>query len=88
MERKIGTEDAVTISGVTLIPVTKLSLNCQRIGNSISCFGTKQPSSVVVVSQTTRRAFNITGEEVSLDQLVQETPSIKELMERHQSTNE
>jgi uncharacterized spore protein YtfJ len=85
MERKIGTEDAVTISGVTLIPVTKMSLNCRRIGNSISCFGTKQPSTVVVVSQTTRRAFNTTGEEVSLDQLVQDAPSIKELIDGFQS---
>ncbi|MBM3119508.1 MAG: hypothetical protein FJ006_08185 [Chloroflexi bacterium] len=84
MERKIGAEDAVTISGVTLIPVTKISLNCQRIGNSISCFGTKQPSSVVVISQTTRRAFNTTGEEVSLDQLVQDAPSIKKLIDGFQ----
>lgn len=88
MERRIGTADAVTISGVTLVPVTKVSLNCQRIGNSISCFGTKQPSSVVVVSQTTRRAFNITGEEVSLDHVLQETPGLKELVKRLQLTDE
>jgi hypothetical protein len=87
MGREIRTDKPVTVNGVTLIPVIRLSLNCQRIGNSISCFGTKQPSNIVVVSQTTRRAFNITGEEVSLDQLVQDAPSIEELVGRRQPTN-
>ena len=75
-------------NGVTLIPVTKLSLNCQRIGNSISFFAVKEPTSVVVVSQAAIRVFNITGEEVSLGQLVQDAPSIEELMERYQPTDE
>lgn len=74
----------MTANGVILIPVTKVSLNCQRIGNSISYFGTKQPYTVVVISKATSRAFNITGEEVSLDQFVQDVPGIKELVERYQ----
>ena len=88
MEREIRTDKPLTANGVTLIPVTKLSLNCQRIGNSISFFAVKEPTSVVVLSQATRRAFNITGEEISLGQLVQDAPSIEELMERHQPTDE
>jgi len=77
MEKKIAADNPVTVTGVTIIPATKLSLDCQRIGDSISCFGLKQPFSVVLVSQSTRKAFNITGEEVSLGQLVQEAPDIE-----------
>ena len=64
-----------------MIPVTKVSLNCQRSGGRISLFGLKQPVSVVVASPSQKRAFRITGEEVPLDQLIQEVPAVKEAVE-------
>jgi len=82
MERKeVATDNPVTVAGVTLIPVTKVSLNCQRRGGSISLFGLKQPISIVVASQSAKRAFRITGEEVPLGQLVEEVPTLKEAVE-------
>jgi hypothetical protein len=66
---------------VTLIPVTKVSLNYWRGKQGVSFFGFKQPVTVVVVSPTEKRAFRVTGEEVPLDQLIQEAPSIKEILE-------
>lgn len=44
--------------------------------------GAKRPVSLVVVSPSARRAFRVTGEEVSLDQLMQEAPDVKEILER------
>lgn len=64
-----------------MIPVTKVSLNCQRSSGSISLFGLKQPVSVVVASPSEKRAFRITGEEVPLDQLIQEVPAVKEVVQ-------
>ncbi len=87
MERKVGIGSLVTVSGVSLIAVTKLSFNCQRIGNGVFCFGLKQPVSVVLVSETMRKALSVTGEEISLDQLMQEAPTIKELAWGHQPYN-
>ena len=82
MEKKeISIENPVAVAGVTLIPVTKVSLNYWGGNNGISFFGVKQPVSVVVVSPSAKRAFRITGEEVSLDQLMQEVPGIKEILE-------
>jgi len=81
MERKLVAESPVTIAGITLIPVTKLLLNCQYIGGSIACSGTKEPLSVVLVSQSTKRAFNMSGEEIPLDQLLQQVPAVREALE-------
>jgi len=83
MERKkeVVVDNPVAVAGVTLIPVTRVSLNCQRGSHGISFFGVKRPVSVVIASPSAKRAFRITGEEISLDQLVQEVPSIKEVVE-------
>ena len=81
MEKKevdIGTP--VVVAGVTLIPVTKVSQNYWQGNGGLSFFGVKQPIGVVVVSQSTKRAFRITGEEVPLDQLIQEDPDIKKAL--------
>jgi len=82
MERKeVTIDNPVAVAGVTLIPVAEISLNHWRNSSGISFFGVKQPASIVVVSPSAKRAFRITGEEVSLDQLIQEVPGIKEMLE-------
>ena len=82
MEKKeVEIGNPMTIGGVTLIPVIELSLNYWHVGGRFSCFGIIQPVSVVVVSSSGKRAFRASGEEVSLDQLIQETPGIKEVLE-------
>ena len=79
-EIKIG--NPVSIAGVTLIPVEKVSLNYWHGKSSISFLGIKQPVNLVVISPSAKRAFNIGGEEVPLDQLIQEVPTIKEILVR------
>ena len=71
----------VTVAGVTLIPLIKVSLNYWRRNGSLSFFGVKQPIGMVLVSPSGKRAFRITGEEVPLDQFIQEVPGIKEVLE-------
>jgi hypothetical protein len=81
MDRKeISIDSPLLVNGVTLIPVVELSLNYRGGNRSIGFFGVKQPIAVVVVSPSTRRAFRISGEEVPLDQLMQEIPSLKQLL--------
>ena len=78
-EVEIG--NPVTIGGVTLIPVVELSLTYRCSGGRFSCFGTKQPASIVVVSPSGKRAFSISGEEVPLDQFLKESPGMREVLE-------
>lgn len=81
-KKKVTILGPVTIAGITLTLVTRLSLNCQPIGTSIFFSGFKQPVSIVVASPITKKAFDTTGEEISLNQLVQEAPGLAEILEK------
>jgi uncharacterized spore protein YtfJ len=72
----------VAVAGITLILVTKLSLSCQPNGSNIFFFGLKEPVSFVVASPSTKKAFEITGKEIPLDQLIQEVPGLAAILER------
>jgi len=77
-EVKVG--NPVTIAGVTLIPVVEVLLNGWHGKGGISFYGIKRPVGVVVLSPGVKKAFRVTGEEVPLDQLQQEVPSVKEIL--------
>jgi hypothetical protein len=82
MEKKaIDIGNSVSISGLTIVPVVEVRLNswCGRRG--VSYFGTKQPVAVVIASPPANRAFRITGEEISIDQLQQEAPELTGILE-------
>lgn len=82
MEKKeVTIESPVGVGEVTLIPVAKTSLNYERSNGGIFFFGMKQPVAVVAISVSGKRAFRITGEEVSVEELIQEVPGIKETLE-------
>ena len=83
MERQeVIADHPVAVAGVTLIPGVKVSLKHWRGSGNISCFGAKQLVSVIVVSPSGKMAFRVTGEEVTVDQVIQEVPSLKEILER------
>ena len=78
MEKKeVIIENPVIVGGVTLIPVAQVSLSYEHSNSGISVTCVNQPIAVVVLSMSARKAFRITGEEVSIDQLIQEIPDIK-----------
>ena len=81
MEKKeIKIERPFTAAGVTLVPIAETSLNWWQHKGQLSLFGTKQPVGVVVVSPEGRKAFRISGEEISLDRLAEEVPEINEVL--------
>jgi uncharacterized spore protein YtfJ len=83
MEKKeLIVDSPVAVAGLTLIPVAQVLLNYWHVSGGASFFGLKQPVAVILVSASAKRAFRITGEEVSIDQLIQEAPGIKEMLER------
>lgn len=82
MEKKrLTAGNPITIAGITLILVTRLSINCQPSGSSIFFFGVKQPVNIVVASQSAKRAFEISGKEIPLDKLIEEVPRLDEVMQ-------
>ena len=81
-KKKVTIVGPVAIAGMSLILVTRLSLHCQPVRGGILFSGIKQPVSIVVASPSAKKAFDITGEAISLDQLIQEAPSLAEVLER------
>ncbi len=82
MEKKrVILSSPVTIDGTTLIPVIKSSLNCQSSGNTILFSGVKQPVSVVVASPSAKKAFDVNGQEIPLDQLIKEVPDLVRMLD-------
>ena len=82
MEKKeVTIDNPVTVGGVTIIPIVQVSLNYEHSNSGIFLSSYKQPIAVVVISVSARKAFRITGEEVSIDQLIQEFPNIKVMLE-------
>jgi uncharacterized spore protein YtfJ len=82
MEReRVTIGDPVAIAGTTLIPVVKSSFKCQLACGGIFFSGIKQPISIVVASPAVKKAFDVTGEEISLNQLIQEAPSLAGILE-------
>ena len=77
-EVKVG--NPVTVAGVTLIPVVEVSLNGWHGKSGISFYGIKRTVGVVLLSPPLKKAFRVTGEEVPLDQFIQEIPSVKEIL--------
>ena len=79
-EKKIVINKPVSVAGLTLIPVTQVSLDLwsTRVGEAFLAI--KQPIAVVVVSSQKNRAFRMTGEEVLLEELVQEYPGLKDYL--------
>ncbi|MFC1846787.1 hypothetical protein ACFLYS_01845 [Chloroflexota bacterium] len=76
MEKTVTVEKPIVIGDVTLIAVARSSLKYKSIGKGIWLFGMKLPIALVVISGSLRRAFRSTGEEVSIDQLMEEIPEI------------
>ena len=81
-KKEVAINNPVTVAGVTLIPIVKISQYYWQGNRGISFMGVKQPVSVIVVSPSAKRAFRMTGEEVPLDQLIQEVPGVKEILAR------
>jgi uncharacterized spore protein YtfJ len=82
MEKKaVAIGNPVSISGLTLIPVVQVLLNSWHGQRGASYFASKQATAVVVISPEAKRAFRVTGEEISIDQLQQESPEIKDSLE-------
>ncbi|UCH51938.1 MAG: hypothetical protein JSV54_04125 [Chloroflexota bacterium] len=74
--------EPVAIARTTVVPVVKLSFNCQPSCGSIFFSGVKKPVSIVVASQSSKKAFDINGNEIPLDQLIQEVPDLVRMLER------
>ena len=76
----ISIDTPVAVKGFTIVPVVKLSTEYSLKGG-IAAYVIKQPVAAVTISSIGEKAFRITGEQMSLQQLFQEFPEIKDELE-------
>jgi uncharacterized spore protein YtfJ len=86
MEKKeVTTSNPVTAAGVTIIPVSKVIINQWHGKHGTAFYGSAEPDSIIIVTASAKRAFRVTGEEITFDQLAREIPDIRETLEEIQS---
>ncbi len=64
----------LSVAGVQVIPVSRMSLHHRRRGGTFFILAVSTPLSVIVVTPVGKKAFRMTGEEVSPEELEQECP--------------
>lgn len=77
-ESKLVVDPPVVIDDISLVAVSRVSAGCWHIGHGLSLFGSKVPVFIVTRSRMGEKAFRITGEEISREELLQEIPGINE----------
>jgi hypothetical protein len=76
MEKVVTVEGPLAIGGVTLIAVVRSSLACKSGAKGVLLYGFKLPIALVLITDSSKRAFRTTGEEVPIERLLEEFPDI------------
>jgi len=79
-KKKITVDEPVSVAGLTIVTVNQISINLGARGPGAAVMAFKRPLAIVVFSPLKKRAFRITGEEVSLEELIQQIPDLKKLL--------
>ena len=74
---EVTVDDPIVLDGLTIIPVVSLSLNGWHLDNFTTVFAVKKPVAFLMMTPTERKAYGVSGEEVSIDQLIEDLPGLK-----------
>ncbi len=70
----------LTVNNFTLIPIEETTLYSGSVQNSDFLYANKKPRAIVILSEGTPKAYNMKFDEVSVEQLIEETNGLNELM--------
>ena len=79
-KEEVDVGDSVTVGDVTLLPIVRTGVRMRRGRDGIACSAFKHVMGVIVVSPTARRAINVEGEEVPIDDYIHLVPGLRELL--------
>ena len=71
----------ITVGELTLLPIIRTYVSCRSVNSGIVCSGSKDIVGIVVVSPKGKHAINVAGEEVPLEQYMEQIPEVKELLQ-------
>ena len=79
---EIRVESKLCVGGVILIPIVENACSGWQYGKTVSFSGCKRPLFIVVFNGDSKTVYRIDGEEISFEKLIEEFPSIKEIIEK------
>jgi len=71
----LAREEAVVVAGVRITPVIRISVRYTEIKGARSFYAGKQPVYLIVSSVDGERAYSVTGNEVSIQQVISDCPA-------------
>ena len=82
MEKKeIKVINPVTVDGITIAPVVRIKISYGQSRRGVAFSGSAQPECILIMTPSGKRAFRMSGEEITCDQLSLENPGIAERIE-------
>jgi hypothetical protein len=79
-KEKVIIAGPMAIAGISLLLVVKQSVRCQPAGANLFFSGLKQPVSLVVNSESDRKAFDMGGNELPIGKLLEEAPDLADAL--------
>ncbi len=85
---EVSAGKAITVGETMLLPIVRTSISCRNVNSGIVCSGSKNLVGIVIISPKWKHAINVAGEEVPIDQYLEQVPEVKELLLGNTSQNE
>ncbi len=81
MEKKeVIIEGPLTIEGVRVYVAVEVWLKCTARKGALVCFGAKNPTHVMIVSDSDKKVFTIEGKEVTLEEFTGDVARMEALL--------
>jgi hypothetical protein len=76
-------EPPLPVAGAIILPIAQVRTCFWHSAEGISAFCIKKPLYIIIIRNSAKKAFRMTGEELSLDQLKMECPQAAAPLEQY-----
>jgi len=73
----LAREQTAVIGGVRITPVVRISVGYTQIRGTRSFYAGKLPVYLIISSGDDKRAYSVTGQEVSIQQVISDCPALE-----------
>ena len=77
----LAREETAAVAGVRITPVVRVSIQSVEIQGTRSFYAGKQPVYLIISSADGERAYSVSGQDVSLSQVMEECPALAVALE-------
>lgn len=78
---EVSAGQPITVGETILLPIVCTTISCRNVNSGIVCSGSKNVVGTVIISPKWKRAINVAGEEVPIDQYTEQVVELKEILQ-------